>query len=211
MEHIILWSAVLIIALAAEMITTALVSVWFVPSAAICIILELCGLRSLPLQIGIFILLSAALAFFLRKKIAQSFRRDAVKTNVDALIGQKAVVEEDILPGAVGRVRVGGMSWAAYTEQNRSVLCGETVTVQAISGVRLLCKPNEEKRPCESLIGKKARVETPIDNFAAGGTVLCDGSTYLAQSETDAVLKTDTVVTIVDCRDGKAICRPIEK
>mgnify|MGYP002518340072 CR=1 FL=1 len=208
MEHIVLWGAVLIIALIAEFLTAALVSIWFVPSAAVCILLELCGVRSLGIQAAVFVVLSALLAFILRKKTAESLRKDETKTNVDALIGQNAVVEEDIPSGGVGRVRVGGMSWAAFTEADRTVLRGENVKIQSVSGVRLLCIPKEEKMPDDGIIGKKARVETAIDNFSASGSILCNGCTYRAASETDAVIKSDAVVTIVACRDGKAICRP---
>lgn len=213
MEHILLWGTVLVLALVAEILTAALVSVWFIPSAAVCILLELAGVKSLGIQAAVFVLLSAVLAFFLREKIAESFKKSATKTNVDALIGKTATVEEDIPSGGVGRVYVSGMSWAAYTEEPRVVLRGESVKVESVSGVRLLCKPleNEGKKPDESLIGKRARVEKPVDNFSADGTVICEGSTYLAESEDDTVLPTDTVVSIIGCRDGKVLCRPYNK
>ena len=70
---------------------------------------------------------------------------------------------------------------------------------------------NEGKKPDESLIGKRARVEKPVDNFSADGTVICEGSTYLAESEDDTVLPTDTVVSIIGCCDGKVLCRPYNK
>lgn len=211
MEHMILWSAVLVLSVAAEALTAALVSVWFIPSAAVCLLLEVCGVTNLGIQIAVFVLLSAALALILRKKAMKSFKRSTVKTNVDALIGKIATVEEDIPQGGVGRVKIGGSSWAAYTEASRSVLTGERVTVEAVSGVRLLCKPEEAVRPDERLVGKTARVEKKIDNFAACGTVICQGRTYLAKAAEDREIAPDTVVEIVSCEDGRLVCRPAEK
>ena len=75
-----------------------------------------------------------------------------------------------------------------------------------------MCSPllDEKKKPLETLIGKRARVEKTVDNFSAGGTILCEGETYLAESEKDEVIPTDTVVTIVGCREGKAVLRPLD-
>ena len=141
LERIIIWAAILIISVVVECCTTALVSIWFAPGALACILLDLFGVHNIYIQLAVFILLTVLLVFLLRKKIGESFRSSSAKTNIDSLIGKTAVVEEDILDGGVGRVKVGGMSWAAYTEEERDILAGEKVKVLDISGVKLYCIP----------------------------------------------------------------------
>jgi membrane protein implicated in regulation of membrane protease activity len=141
LERIIVWAAILVISVVVECCTTALVSIWFAPSAAVCVLLELFGVKNIYIQLAVFILLTALLVYFLRNKIRESFNRSSTKTNVDSLIGKTAVVEEDITDGLVGRVKVGGMSWAAYADENVSVTAGEKVKILEISGVKLLCEP----------------------------------------------------------------------
>ena len=141
MERIIIWVAILVVSIVVECCTTALVSIWFAPAAAACVVLELVGVKSLYIQLAVFILLTVLLVFFMRNKIKESFKSGKIRTNVDSLIGKTAVVEEDIVDGGVGRVVVGGMSWAAFTDEDRNILAGEKVTVHEISGVKLYCLP----------------------------------------------------------------------
>lgn len=211
MERIVIWMVIIAISLITEGLTMALVSIWFVPSAAICLILELVGVKNIYIQIAVFIVLSALFAFFLRGKLKQSLRGSS-KTNVDALVGKTAVVEEDIPEGGVGRARIGGMSWAAFTEENRSVLAGEKVRITEIIGVKLLCVPlmSEPSNPAEELIGKQARVERRIDNFEASGTVICDGKAYRAKSADNEVIDENAVVTICAVDGEKVICKTKE-
>lgn len=141
MERIIIWATILVISVLVECCTTALVSIWFAPAALACILLDLFGVHNIYIQLAVFVVLTALLVFLLRNKIKESFKTASAKTNVDSLIGKTAVVEEDILDGGVGRVKVGGMSWAAYTEDECNILAGEKVKILEISGVKLYCVP----------------------------------------------------------------------
>ncbi len=141
LERIIVWAAILVISIVVECCTTALVSIWFAPSAAVCILLELFGVRNVYIQLAAFLLLTVLLVFLLRNKIRESFKSGTTMTNVDSLIGKTAIVEQDICDGLVGRVKVGGMSWAAYSDENLNIAAGEKVKILAISGVKLFCEP----------------------------------------------------------------------
>ncbi len=69
-------------------------------------------------------------------------------TNVDALIGQKALVIEEIdALNNKGRVKVGGEDWKAISEKSPKIAEGELVKVVAIDGVKLIVEPysKEEK------------------------------------------------------------------
>lgn len=212
MERIVIWLAIIAVSLIAEGMTLALVSIWFVPSAAVCLIMELAGVKNLYIQAAVFIVISALLAVFLRGKLKQSLSRGSSKTNIDALVGKTAVVEEDIPEGGVGRARIGGMSWAAFTEENRAVLSGERVRVIEIIGVKLRCVPllSESSNPTESLVGKQARVERRIDNFEASGTVICEGKAYHAKSAENEIIDEDSIVTISAVDGEKVVCKAKE-
>lgn len=208
LERIIIWAAILAVSVVVECCTTALVSIWFAPSAAVCLLLELFGIKNIYIQIAVFVLLTALLVFLLRNKIKASFKSGKTKTNVDSLIGKTAVVEEDIHEGKVGRVIIGGMSWAAISEEPRSILAGEKVKILEISGVKLCCMPvlNDSAIPTTELIGKQARVERKIDNFDASGTVVCEGKAYLAKSLGDEIIAEDSIVKISAVDDGRVVC-----
>lgn len=141
MTQIYVWLTVLIIAVAAEAATSALIAIWFAPPAVLCMILSLVGVP-MAVQIPVFLLLSMALCLLFYRKIKDNIAKKSEKTNIDALIGKTAVVEEDIMPLSVGRVKVGGMSWSAYCEGDGVFAKkGEYVKIQAINGVKLLISP----------------------------------------------------------------------
>lgn len=141
MAQIYTWLVVLIIAVAAEAATSALIAVWFAPSAVLCMILSLVGVP-MAVQIPVFLLLSMALCLLFYRRLKENIAKKSEKTNIDALIGKTAVVEEDIMPLSVGRVKVGGMSWSAYCEGDGVFAKkGEYVKIQAINGVKLLVNP----------------------------------------------------------------------
>ena len=140
----IVWAIILAASVIVECTTAALVSIWFAPSAGLCIVLDLLGVN-IYIQIAVFVVVTALLVFLLRNKIRASFTAKPLpQTNVDSLIGKTAFVEEDIPADGVGRVNVGGMSWSAYSAQQRTLCVGEKVTVVEVSGVKLLCEPIEK-------------------------------------------------------------------
>jgi inner membrane protein len=63
------------------------------------------------------------------------------KTNVDAIIGQKGIVIQNITPSADGRVKVRNEEWKARA--NRDVYQGEEVIVTAVNGVTLSVEKTE--------------------------------------------------------------------
>jgi membrane protein implicated in regulation of membrane protease activity len=73
------------------------------------------------------------------RPIAKKFLQvHSYKTNIDALIGHKAWVTEDIIPPNLGMVKVEGEMWRA--EASERVDAGNYVEVLAIRGTRLEVK-----------------------------------------------------------------------
>ena len=137
--NIYIWFAIFIAAVVLEACTSALIAIWFAPSALICMLLAFLNVPTVP-QVIIFVVLSTVLMLLFYKKLKDNISLKSEKTNLDALIGKTAVVEEDITPLAVGRVKVCGLSWSAYCSDTETVVKkGEYVTIEAIDGVKLLC------------------------------------------------------------------------
>ncbi len=142
---IIFWLVMFVIFLVAEILTLGLTTIWFAGGAVVSFILALFDV-GLPIQIIAFLVVSIVLLILTRPIALRFFNQNREKTNVDSLIGQKAVVLENIdsLHG-IGRVEINGMEWSAKTEDMGTVIAqGEIVIVQAIQGVKLIVKKEEE-------------------------------------------------------------------
>ena len=92
-------------------------------------------------EVGLFS--AGALAFvylaFLRRRIRSKLSAPNKATNVDAVIGRKALVTESIAPHGAGRVRVGDELWRAVLadEEAAPIQPGATVVVDSVEGVTL--------------------------------------------------------------------------
>lgn len=84
---------------------------------------------------AVFAVSSLALIFLARPALKRRMHTGhELKTNVDALIGRKAVVESTV-DAHGGRVRINGDVWSARAFDETQVLeTGQTVTVMNISG-----------------------------------------------------------------------------
>jgi membrane protein implicated in regulation of membrane protease activity len=74
------------------------------------------------------------------------FNGDRQKTNAESLIGQQALVLEDIdTLHAAGRVEVNGQEWSARTEEaNGFIPKDKVVKIEGIRGVKLIVKAKED-------------------------------------------------------------------
>ena len=137
MENLwIVWIAIGIVFLIIELLTTALVSIWFVPSAIITCLVSL-FIDNLPLQITIFVVLSAIFMAICRKIYNKHIKKavDDVDQN-ENLIGKSVKVIEDT-NGISGRILVGDVYWKAVSETGETIQKGETATVKSVNGTKL--------------------------------------------------------------------------
>ena len=133
------WLGVMIAAIILEVVTPgALISIWFAPAALITMLLAIFNVPVF-VQIPVFIVLSVIFILLLRPLVA---KRIVTPTNVDAIIGSRAVVVERIenIAGC-GLVKVGATSWSARALSDDEIYEPDTVlTVVAVEGVKLICK-----------------------------------------------------------------------
>lgn len=133
----IMWLAVGVVFLIVELLTTALVSIWFVPSAIITCLLSFV-VDNLLIQIAIFVALSAVFMVVCRKIYNKHIKKpvDDVDQN-EKLIGKTAKVAEDT-NGISGRILVGDVYWKAVSENGDIIPKGETVKIKSVNGTSLV-------------------------------------------------------------------------
>ena len=133
----IMWLAVGVLFLSVELLTTALVSIWFVPSAIITCLLSFI-VDNLLIQIAIFVVLSAVFMVVCRKIYNKHIKKpvDDVDQN-EKLLGKTATVTEDT-NGITGRILVGDVYWRAVSENGDIIQKGETVKIKGVNGTTLV-------------------------------------------------------------------------
>ena len=139
------WLAILIISLIAEALTATLTAVWFVPAAAICMVLAAFSVP-VSIQICVFIIASGLFLLLFYKKLRDHISQKSEKTNLDAVISSEAIVEEDIFPHKTGRVKIGSISWSAFiSKDSEPIYKDEICKVIKIEGVKVLVEKLESK------------------------------------------------------------------
>ena len=134
--HTIIWLALTVAFLLLEASTVTLVSLWFAAGALVALIVAATG-GSVGLQVGAFLVVSAALLACLRPVVRKHFTPKLAKTNVDAIIGSRGYVTSDIDNiNATGNVKLGAMEWTARSTSGAMIPRGTLVQVDRIEGVK---------------------------------------------------------------------------
>ena len=121
-----------------EIMTMGLTTIWFAGGALVGAVM---AAVSLPLwsQIIAFAVISVILLILTRPWALKY----VIKTNVDSLIGQTGLVTQDIDNlNAKGQVKVRGQIWTARSISDEVKLHeGQKVSIESISGVKVIVKP----------------------------------------------------------------------
>ena len=137
----IFWLVLVIVLSFVEIATVSLVSIWFVASGIVAMILSF-FIEDTAIITTIFILLGIFLLVISRPIVNKLRSKDNEKTNLDRIIGETAIVTEDIKKNVVGEVKVDGKRWSAVSKEK--CLKGDTVKVLKIDGVKLIVKKEED-------------------------------------------------------------------
>ena len=102
------------------------------------------------IQLAVFVIVSALSLIFLKPFAAKHLYTNRTATNADRVIGRHGVVTQAIdNEMAEGQVQVSGQIWTARSSNdNVRIPCGTLVTVQQISGVKLIVDPANEEKEC---------------------------------------------------------------
>ncbi len=133
------WLALLVLFIITEIATVQLTTVWFAGGALIAMLLAAFGVKSIFVQIAVFLVISVALLIATRPIVKKHINKKSQPTNADRNIGQKAVVTEEInnLLGK-GAAKIAGTEWTARSASDDVIPVGATVTVVRIDGVKLI-------------------------------------------------------------------------
>ncbi|MBC8579470.1 MAG: NfeD family protein [Clostridiales bacterium] len=143
----LLWLVIGIAFAIAEIAYSGFFLMWFCVGAFASLITSLFT-SSIPIQLGVFLIVSFILLITLTKRFTTQFsHKNSIPTNIDALIGKKGIVLEAITSSTcgVGQVKLDGEIWSAITLDNTSIEKGATVIIEEIRGVRLVVTPKKDE------------------------------------------------------------------
>ncbi len=131
------WLAVIIILSFIEIGTINLVSIWFVASALVSLLLSFFPVK-FHIQFIVFVVLGIVLLITTRKSLEKFLSKTKQKTNLDRVVGMQGIVTEKISKNNPGEVKVDGKRWTAVSD--KTIGEGKTVEIMKIEGVKLIVK-----------------------------------------------------------------------
>ena len=131
------WLTVVLLLSFIEVITVNLVTIWFVASALVSLVLSFFDI-SFYVQFGVFVILGVILLITTRKKLEHMLDKNKQKTNLDRVVGMEGIVTEKISKNNPGEVKVDGKRWTAISD--KTIEEGKTVKILKIEGVKLIVK-----------------------------------------------------------------------
>lgn len=134
---IIMWLAIFFIAIAVELATTELVSVWFSGGALISLILA-CFDVDWVIQLIVFVVVSAVLLILTRPFVRKKLNSPSHKTNVDSLIGKEIIILSKVDKLNPGEGKVRDVIWTCITYDEEGINPGDIAKIKDIDGNKLI-------------------------------------------------------------------------
>lgn len=131
----IVWLLIVIGLAIIELFTVNLVTIWFVASGIIALILAILNF-SFYIQFAVFVILGIVLLLTTRKSLEKMLNKTKQKTNLDRVVDMIGIVTEDITPNKSGEVKVDGKRWTAISD--KEIVKGCNVRILKIDGVKLV-------------------------------------------------------------------------
>ena len=133
-----IWLIVFLVFLGLEIMTTGIFFfLCFSTGALFSMLFSLLG-ASFQVELIVFCVVSLASILLIRPLFKKYVAKQKTQTNVDSLIGTKAIVIEEIKVNDIGKVKVEGEVWLAISKEN--IAKDETVIVESVDGTKLVVK-----------------------------------------------------------------------
>lgn len=136
--NIEIWITLAAIFFIGEMLTISFFLMWFGIGASASAVLAYLGFDPL-VQFVAFIIISLVLIGISRPFARRITKDSPKKAASDRLIGEDAVVTQEIKPHNEGMVKVQGDTWKAISSQ--TIEEGQIVNIESINGTKLVVKP----------------------------------------------------------------------
>lgn len=134
------WLILLVVLVAGEAITVGLTFIWFAVGAMGGLLTAVLG-GEIWLQVVVFLLLSALTLILVRPAAAKLLTPGISPTNADRVLGQIALVTEEIDNIAeTGQVKLFGQVWTARSENGDVIQAQTRVRILRIEGVKVFVK-----------------------------------------------------------------------
>lgn len=129
------WIGLFILFLIIEGMTMELVTIWFALGSLCAYIVSLMG-APFWLQLTVFLVSTILMLVLVFPFVRRKLKVGGHKTNVDSLVGRKAVITEKVEFNKIGVASINGVLWSATGEGTFDV--GETVLIKEVKGNRLI-------------------------------------------------------------------------
>lgn len=150
-HYLICWLLLAAIFIVIEIISLGLTTIWFAGGAFVAALAALAGAK-LGVQVFLFVVVSVGMLVATRPIAKRYLDSKTEKTNAEALIGQKALVVDEVNNlSSTGKAKVNGMEWTARSKEDSVILpAGALAKIVEISGVKLILEklvdePDSEK------------------------------------------------------------------
>ncbi len=141
MENWLFWLLLIILLIVVEVSTINLVSIWFIASGVISLLLSL-FLDNLYIEFAVFVFLGLFFLLITRPIIKKYIDPKKVYTNLDRVIEMPGIVTQKIEKNKVGEVKVDGKRWSAIACEE--IEMNTEIIVEKIDGVKLIVRKKEK-------------------------------------------------------------------
>ena len=140
-----IWASVFIATLIIELNTADLTTIWFCVSSLITLVVSV-FMVEYYIQIVVFIVSTLVLLIATRPLTKRMMNQEIIHTNADKVVNMIGVVTTLIPVNWIGEILVNNTSWRAVTLDSVDIQEGEQVTVNSISGNKVVVsKVNQPK------------------------------------------------------------------
>ena len=139
---IIIWAAVIAIALVLELITCDLYTSWFCAGGLAALIMAACGV-DVHWQVIVFVVLSVALLVSLRPIFKRMLQVQTTYTNLDANVGKEFKLLENVKEG-LSTIRINDVIWTVKC--NAALKAGADVVVTGTDGNKYVVEKKKEDK-----------------------------------------------------------------
>ena len=138
---IFVWLGLTIVFALIEGATAQLTTIWFAIGSAAAFIVAVCGVKSVLIQVIVFVAVSVITLLATRPLVKKIIHKKTEPTNADRNIGETGVTVSEInnLLGT-GEVNLKGTIWTARSADDAVIPKDTQVTVKKIEGVKLIVK-----------------------------------------------------------------------
>ncbi len=144
MSYWVMWLVVVVLLAIIEASTVNLVSIWFVISGLVALIVSLFT-EAFYIQFGVFVLLGIILLVITKPAMNKMVKEKETKLNLERILGMEGIVTEEIEKNKIGEVKVDGKLWSAVSDVKIPV--NSVVKAISMEGVKLVVEKVKTEKP----------------------------------------------------------------